>query len=209
MDYVLGIFRSFRANANVANLLTVLRFIFLGYSVQYFLQGLYLQAGCAYALAAVTDYLDGFYARKFNCCTEFGRYLDLIADKAMLVYIFILDFAWWVLWPTIILEGVAIMVRFRHFKTESESTLEVAEIGKWKAASQFIGIGWALLMLPGKDAVMVPSLILLFLSRALYLSRLNGYGASRIHKILENLDIVLFRIRKFAEQRIAIVCTRF
>ena len=43
----------------------------------------YYSAGFVVLIASVTDFLDGFIARKFNMITEFGKLLDPLADKLM------------------------------------------------------------------------------------------------------------------------------
>jgi len=73
----------------LANQLTILRIflvpvfiICLGYNKP-------LCALAVFALAGITDALDGFVARKFNQITTLGRILDPIADKALLVSSFV------------------------------------------------------------------------------------------------------------------------
>ena len=43
----------------------------------------YLIAGVLFVVAALTDLLDGYFARKMNCVTDFGKVLDAIADKIL------------------------------------------------------------------------------------------------------------------------------
>ena len=43
-----------------------------------------------FILGAVSDWLDGFLARKFNCCTKLGGVLDHIGDKLLVVNTFIM-----------------------------------------------------------------------------------------------------------------------
>ena len=41
----------------------------------------YIIAGIAFIIAALTDFIDGFIARKYNMVTDFGKLMDAIADK--------------------------------------------------------------------------------------------------------------------------------
>ena len=43
----------------------------------------YLIAGIIFIVAAITDLLDGYFARKLNCITDYGKMLDAIADKIL------------------------------------------------------------------------------------------------------------------------------
>ncbi len=71
---------------NAANWLTLFRIILIPVLVMLF----YLPPGWSnwataivFSLAAVTDWLDGFVARRFNLTSEFGEFLDPVADKLM------------------------------------------------------------------------------------------------------------------------------
>ena len=61
--------------------LAALIFILLMYPTGYFL------ALVLFVLAGVTDYLDGYFARKYNAVSQFGEILDPIADKILIIFI--------------------------------------------------------------------------------------------------------------------------
>jgi cardiolipin synthase (CMP-forming) len=74
---------------NLPNLITVLRLFAVPVVIWAILAG-YLQAAFWIFLAAgISDGIDGYLARKWDQRTELGAYLDPIADKALLVSIFI------------------------------------------------------------------------------------------------------------------------
>ncbi|MCK5179327.1 MAG: CDP-diacylglycerol--glycerol-3-phosphate 3-phosphatidyltransferase [Candidatus Omnitrophica bacterium] len=76
---------------NLPNLLTVLRIvltlIFIFFLHQEGLEAKVL-ALLAFTLAVLTDYLDGYYARKLNLITAFGKIMDPIADKILMLSAF-------------------------------------------------------------------------------------------------------------------------
>ena len=97
--------------------------------------------------AALTDYLDGYLARKWKQITNLGRMLDPIADKAM-VLIALLVVAirgpfvgLELLTPIIIITFREVFVSgLREFLGDKAGTLKVTWLAKWKTASQMVAI---------------------------------------------------------------------
>ncbi|MEN9955430.1 MAG: hypothetical protein RLY34_237 [Actinomycetota bacterium] len=69
----------------VPNLLSMLRLAFVPVFLYLLLSERYLSAIVVLALSSLTDYLDGYFARKFNQVTRLGQLLDPAADR---LYIF-------------------------------------------------------------------------------------------------------------------------
>jgi cardiolipin synthase len=74
---------------NAANLLTTLRLLLVPPIILAVLEGRHERALVLFVLAAATDGLDGFVARVFRQRTQFGVYLDPIADKFLLSGVFL------------------------------------------------------------------------------------------------------------------------
>ena len=72
---------------NIPNYITFLRILLIPVYLYYFIQGNIEAAALFFAISAVTDFFDGFIARKFNLKSEFGKLLDPIADKLTIVSI--------------------------------------------------------------------------------------------------------------------------
>ena len=71
---------------NIPNLLTSVRIFMIPILVViYYLpwEGRFYTCAIIFALAAITDWLDGFLARKLNQMTPFGAFFDPVADKLM------------------------------------------------------------------------------------------------------------------------------
>lgn len=73
----------------IPNLLTVLRFLLVPVVVWAISDGHAVLAFAVFVIAGLTDGLDGFIAKKWNLSSRLGAYLDPLADKALLVSIFI------------------------------------------------------------------------------------------------------------------------
>jgi cardiolipin synthase len=71
------------------NLLCVLRMLLVYPTAHGILQGHYSAVLGLFLIAAFTDGLDGFLAKRFNWSSELGKHLDPLADKLMLVSMFV------------------------------------------------------------------------------------------------------------------------
>ena len=65
----------------VPNILTVLRFFLIPFTIYYLTQDKYIAAMIVLTISGLTDILDGTIARKFNLITNFGKLIDPLADK--------------------------------------------------------------------------------------------------------------------------------
>ena len=50
----------------------------------------YIIVGVLFVIASLTDFFDGYFARKYNCCTDFGKMIDAIADKILIDSVLVL-----------------------------------------------------------------------------------------------------------------------
>lgn len=74
---------------NLPNLITLLRLLLVPFTVWLIISGAYGAAFAAFLAAGVSDGIDGFLARRFGWRTRLGAYLDPLADKALLVSVFV------------------------------------------------------------------------------------------------------------------------
>jgi len=106
-------------------------------------------------LAGVTDWLDGYLARRFNESSAFGRFLDPVADKLMvsttLLLLLSADSSWWLTVAVIIIIGREITISaLREWMAEMGAAKQVAVsyIGKVKTTVQMVAIGLMLFQYP-------------------------------------------------------------
>jgi cardiolipin synthase (CMP-forming) len=86
---------------HIPNLICLARIVLIWPLLQAMLAGDQIRIVVLFCIAAVSDGLDGYLAKRFNWTSELGRFLDPAADKLLLVSVFItaawLDIApWWV-----------------------------------------------------------------------------------------------------------------
>ena len=73
----------------IPNLITIARLIIVPFVIVMIMQQRWSTAFVLFVLAGVSDAVDGFIARHFDMRSELGAYLDPIADKALLVSIYV------------------------------------------------------------------------------------------------------------------------
>ena len=131
-------------------------------------------AGWTFVAASITDFLDGYIARKRKIVTVFGSFIDPIADKFLVVSSLIMLLA---LERLNVLVVIVLVLReiyitaLRLLAIERGFTLPVANLAKWKTAFQMIGIPmlmpndqpWGLPMpITGKICVYLAALISIY-----------------------------------------------
>jgi len=131
---------------NLPNHLTFIRII-LAVSIIYFITlntpNSLIIAFIIFIIASLTDYLDGYIARKYNLITNLGKILDPIADKLLIVgtflsflYIGILNI--WIV--SIIIAREIIITVIRFFALKKNIVLAAEKHGKHKMISQVVVI---------------------------------------------------------------------
>lgn len=140
-------------NVNLANLLTLSRILLIPVFVMLFLSPTpkrSLAAALVFVVAAVTDLLDGYVARRQGQITKLGKLLDPIADKLLVLsgLILLVQFDRIPALVAIVIIAREVAVTGVRAIAASEGIVLVAEtIGKWKMAVQVVAI--VLLILEG------------------------------------------------------------
>ena len=137
--------------ANIPNILTLLRILIIPVII------IFLEIGnefynwlslLLYIIACISDFFDGYLARKFELESSFGRFLDPIADKILIVsVIFILVsnsiITGFFVYPALVIVIREILVSgLRDFFAHSTETLLVTNLSKWKTLIQMFSLGF-------------------------------------------------------------------
>ena len=138
---------------NLPNSLTLLRILLIPvFAVIFYMNPTHLAnvyATAVFALAAITDWLDGYYARKWNQTSAFGAFLDPVADKLMVAAALIMlvefDRVGAVVAFIIIGREIAISA-LREWMAQIGATKSVAVhvLGKLKTTMQMVAIPFLL-----------------------------------------------------------------
>ncbi len=144
---------------NLPNILTLSRIIMIPVFVMIFylpVEWSYLVSACIFALAGLTDWLDGYLARKLDQSTPFGAFLDPVADKLMVAValaVLIEEHAAILLTipATVIIGREIVISALREWMAEvgSRASVAVSYIGKIKTTAQMAAIVGLLAFPPG------------------------------------------------------------
>ncbi|WP_018692658.1 CDP-diacylglycerol--glycerol-3-phosphate 3-phosphatidyltransferase [Algicola sagamiensis] len=135
---------------NIPNVLTTFRLILIPVFLLFYYLPVswnHFAAAFVFWLAAITDYFDGYLARKLGQSTPFGAFIDPVADKLMVtcaLVVLVEDFnAIWITLPAIVIIGREVVISaLREWMAErnKRATVAVSDVGKYKTAAQMLAI---------------------------------------------------------------------
>jgi cardiolipin synthase (CMP-forming) len=111
-----------------------------------------------YILAAITDFFDGYLARRWQLQSSLGRMLDPIADKVLVAVVLLVLCGDQILrgghvWAAIIILAREVLVSgLREYLGQLRVSVPVTQIAKWKTTVQLVAIGF-LIAGPAGDAI--------------------------------------------------------
>ena len=109
-----------------------------------------------FAIAAITDFLDGYIARKHNLVTNFGKLMDPLADKVLMCAGFVLLTRLELIpaWIVVVILSREFMVTGLRLLASAEGVVLAAEnLGKYKTIFQIITVIYFLLFLAAKESL--------------------------------------------------------
>jgi CDP-diacylglycerol--glycerol-3-phosphate 3-phosphatidyltransferase len=166
---------------NIPNTLTIMRILLIPVLVVVFYMPFkhhLLVAALIFTVAAVTDWLDGYLARRLGQMTKFGAFLDPVADKLMVAVALVLlverhDTKLLTLAACVIIGREIVVSALREWMAElgQRTSVAVSYIGKVKTAFQMIAIIGLLAIDPVRDEswLLATSYLMLYLSAVLTL----------------------------------------
>ena len=166
---------------NLPNKLTVLRVIMIPFFVAALLydgganQNMRYVAAAIFIIASLTDMLDGKIARKYNLVTNFGKFMDPLADKllvcsALICMIELRELPAWMV--IIIISREFIISGFRLVASDNGIVIAASYWGKFKTTFQMIGVVLLIFNIPALSMV---TTIVIWIALALTVISLVDY----------------------------------
>ncbi|MDP7378415.1 MAG: CDP-diacylglycerol--glycerol-3-phosphate 3-phosphatidyltransferase [Pirellulaceae bacterium] len=146
---------------NVPNILSMIRLFMAFIVVGVIPFAAYQLALVLFVVAASTDWIDGWWARKFDQVTQLGRILDPFCDKMIICGTYIVlavemrDYPWYIAisgWMAVVVVGREMLVTaLRSFIEQSGGDFSAKMAGKLKMVFQCIAVAASLVMLTYTD----------------------------------------------------------
>ena len=168
---------------NLPNILSLSRIFLLLPIIIFFYKSFYLLSLIIFITAAITDYLDGYIARKKNQNSDQGALLDLLSDKIfvsiLLIWMTFFFDSLLILFSTLLIVSREITVSYLRLYLVSKSfsidDVKADVLGKLKTSFQMIGLALVLISPYFSDLVFYTSAIFLMLSAILSWASLLNY----------------------------------
>ena len=171
---------------NLPNKLTVMRVILIPFFVAALLydngssQTMRIVANVIFIVASLTDLFDGKIARKYNLVTNFGKFMDPLADKLLVcsALIFLIQLGQLPAWVVIIIISREFIISgFRLVAADNGIVIAASYWGKFKTTFQMIAV---ILMIFNIPALATVTMIMLVIAVVLTVISLVDYVAKNI-----------------------------
>lgn len=139
---------------NLPNILTVGRLMSLPLLILFMMIDAPWAAWTAlgiYTLGCITDWFDGYLARKYNLESAFGKFLDPVADKIFIAAVLLTLLAndnlpsWGIIPVTLILSREFLISGLREFFGPKNIQFPVSKLAKWKTTIQMFSLGFLIM----------------------------------------------------------------
>jgi len=156
------------------NIITLSRIIALILGFILFINGKWTSSICLYIYGSVSDAFDGYFARKWNAYTSFGKYLDAISDKFYALSIIILSLMYGNYFIILIAVLELIISIINYIVMKKNGTVYTERVGKFKMTFEFILLIMSLLSIKIKKLYYLLG-ALLILTLYFGLQSINAY----------------------------------
>ena len=142
-------------------------------------------AAFIFAMLSISDFLDGYFARKKKQITEFGKLIDPIADKLListaLIFLVVKGYEGISLWMAVtIIAREIIVTAMRVYLLPTKIVVPASNFGKAKTVVQSIAIVFVILQLPLSYYAMLAAVLLTVVSGIEYLVRIRNMTGNKL-----------------------------
>lgn len=178
---------------NIPNILTLARILTLPLLLWMIYQNSAswaIWAFVLYGLSAITDFFDGYLARKLNQTSAFGTFIDPIADKVFVlgVLLVLVDLSTinglWMIAVLIIVVRELLVSGLREFLGPYNVKLPVTKLAKWKTTVQMVALA-LLILVPSFEFALLSGQITLLIAALLTLITGTQYLAAGMRAMKE------------------------
>ena len=152
----------------------------------------YMPALTLFILASISDFIDGWMARRLGVVSRLGAMLDPIADKVLIgtclvSLAHVTDDGWWFILPAIIIMTREFLISgLREFMAGRSVNMAVSVLAKWKTTLQLVAIGFLIGAPVFPSLPMANPIGLVLLWVAALVTAQTGYGYYQ--GVLEHVD---------------------
>ena len=199
--------------SNVPNLLTAFRIFSTPLMIaSFYLPGISANITIAilFAVAGITDFFDGYFARSLNAESNFGKCLDPIADKLIVIVAISIVIAFGNVKPLIMIPAMIIICReimvsgLREFLAEFKIKVPVTTLAKFKTGFQMVSITILILGIKGCAVIiyfvlgpLLDKSILNIIVSAIYNIGIALFLASAVLTLITGYDYFRAGVKKF------------
>ena len=192
----------YKLKRNIPNIITISRIVSLILGFVFFIKNKIILSLIFYIYGAVSDALDGYFARKLSAYSKFGQYLDAISDKLyfLSLMIILLIYKYYLIVIPLIIELIISVINYLILKKNKKVFTE--RVGKFKTTLLIIDLILGIISIKIKEIIYPHIIVLLlvlyfeFQTVFAYINQLNNKSKEKIvnfkgKSIIERIKLLL------------------
>ena len=176
----------YKLKRNIPNIITISRIVSLILGFVFFIKNKIILSLIFYIYGAVSDALDGYFARKLSAYSKFGQYLDAVSDKLyfLSLIIILLIYKYYLIVIPLIIELIISVINYLILKKNKKVFTE--RVGKFKTTLLIIDLILGIISIKIKEIIYPHIIILLlvlyfeFQTVFAYINQLNNKSKEKI-----------------------------
>ena len=205
----------YKLKRNIPNIITISRIVSLILGFVFFIKNKIILSLIFYIYGAVSDALDGYFARKLSAYSKFGQYLDAISDKLyfLSLIIILLIYKYYLIVIPLIIESIISVINYLILKKNKKVFTE--RVGKFKTTLLIIDLILGIISIKIKEIIYPHIIILLlvlyfeFQTVFAYINQLNNKSKEKIvsfkeKNVIERIKLLLEEFTYYIKKPITI-----